>query len=532
MSTAILIINQPGEHVREMEFAADVVSIGRAHDNTISIEGDTNISRYHAVIEARGGGFWLSDLGSSNGTTVNDKPVGGEMLLRDGDVICAGGTTKIEIRLPAAPESNAPPLAAVDAPAISAADISGAPATASMSSVAAQTPSAAVPGSSSALIVTAVIGGLALTAAAAFLLIYTLGGSSSCKASVRVVSPRSGTSISDPVMIRVEAEGNKCIERVSFQLDGIEFASRETDPYDVKLDPASVNVRDGASHILTVVVEDQSGGKKVQPDTLVLDFEGRGDGTNDGGSTADANSATDSSASTTGSEASDAAASLATSDVKEMCADLAKKITTKTDYVFDRDFIHQVQDRANDYARAGYYERARKYRDTINQKFIGERGLPAMLAYVLAMSQSRFDLARGRSNSSAPPGQGLWQVEPALAQSAGYIEQCGGGKLDDADQNCSALVASAYLKALDIDLFAEDFVYAVSCFGMSLKDAGQFQSQVPTSLADRRDFWKVIKSKDQRDRVVRFFAAGIVGENPQKFGLDRDRALSALYPKK
>jgi len=47
--------------------------------------------------------------------------------------------------------------------------------------------------------------------------------------------------------------------------------------------------------------------------------------------------------------------------------------------------------------------------------------------------------------------------------------------------------------------------------------------------ADRSDFWKVIKDAKEREQVVRFFAAGAVAENPQKFGLKKDRPISELY---
>jgi pSer/pThr/pTyr-binding forkhead associated (FHA) protein len=41
--------------------------LGRALDNDIVLS-DASISRYHAVIEARNGGFVVRDLGSHNGT--------------------------------------------------------------------------------------------------------------------------------------------------------------------------------------------------------------------------------------------------------------------------------------------------------------------------------------------------------------------------------------------------------------------------------------------------------------------------------
>ncbi len=80
MTFAKLTIIQPGHASWELEIGDELVSIGRALDNTICLESDTNVSRYHAEIEKRGESFWVADLGSSNGTTVNDERV--EFLIR------------------------------------------------------------------------------------------------------------------------------------------------------------------------------------------------------------------------------------------------------------------------------------------------------------------------------------------------------------------------------------------------------------------------------------------------------------------
>jgi pSer/pThr/pTyr-binding forkhead associated (FHA) protein len=50
---------------------------------------DTAISRHHATVVFRGGGYWLQDR-SKNGTWVDDQRVYGEMPLRSGSVITIG----------------------------------------------------------------------------------------------------------------------------------------------------------------------------------------------------------------------------------------------------------------------------------------------------------------------------------------------------------------------------------------------------------------------------------------------------------
>src|SRR5260370_23555928 len=96
MSYVLLSIIQPGHPESEIEITDEVVSIGRALDNTICLEDDTNVSRYHAEIERRGDTFFVADLGSSNGTTVNDVSVEFECPLRDADLISIGVSTLID----------------------------------------------------------------------------------------------------------------------------------------------------------------------------------------------------------------------------------------------------------------------------------------------------------------------------------------------------------------------------------------------------------------------------------------------------
>ena len=65
-----------------------MVTVGRAPDNDLMI-GDPATSGRHGRIEVRQGAFWISDLGSTNGTLVNGEPVI-EKQLNDGDLIAIG----------------------------------------------------------------------------------------------------------------------------------------------------------------------------------------------------------------------------------------------------------------------------------------------------------------------------------------------------------------------------------------------------------------------------------------------------------
>ncbi|HVD47379.1 MAG TPA: prolyl oligopeptidase family serine peptidase [Candidatus Limnocylindria bacterium] len=68
-----------------------MVTVGRAPDNDVVV-GDPATSGRHGRIEVRGGAFWISDLGSTNGTLVNGEPVI-EKQLGHGDLIAIGANT-------------------------------------------------------------------------------------------------------------------------------------------------------------------------------------------------------------------------------------------------------------------------------------------------------------------------------------------------------------------------------------------------------------------------------------------------------
>lgn len=76
--------------VRRVEVRADKpVTIGRQAGNVLSLP-DEKLSRNHLVVERRTGGCFVRDLGSRNGTAVNEQLVVAEQKLEHGDVIRAG----------------------------------------------------------------------------------------------------------------------------------------------------------------------------------------------------------------------------------------------------------------------------------------------------------------------------------------------------------------------------------------------------------------------------------------------------------
>jgi hypothetical protein len=541
MPFAKFIVIQPGHNTREVLLDHGVVTIGRALDNTIALDDDFDVSRYHAEIEERGQEFWVVDLGSSNGTTVNDVVVELEEPLRNGDLIGVGTSTVIEFHLSDTPwsvpeqryartpreavaetsipttEAHVPEYAAINSPVNHGSEIGHIAGQAA--GQAAQPIIAPVStGLSPLVLVGAIGGGLLLTGAVAG--IFLLSSARGCKASVRITSPQTGTTISGPTAIRVEAEETECIDRVIYELDGTKVASSEIPPYQAMLDPADLSGLSG-NHILTVIVEDEEGNRRIQPEEVVLGFE-RGllqPPETEPSPTQPAENANE--------RTSEPSQTLSTSDLKDMCERLAKEVSRKEGYIFDRELLRQVERRTRDYMGAGFHKRARPFRDIINDSFINEHGLDPPIGYLVAMSRSNFFLTQSHPDPKSP-GEGLWRMPLSLAESAGYMGRCKNQTLADPDQKCAALVAAQYTKALVVNLFDGDVVYAASCFGMTPGDAAKWRDQLP---ADRRDLWKVINSAEQRDRLIRFLAAGIVGENPQRFGMT-DSPLSSLYPKK
>lgn len=77
---------------REHRLANDVTTIGRAVENTIVITSK-RISREHARVRRETWRVMLEDLGSTNGTYVNDERATEPVQLHDGDRVIFGDVT-------------------------------------------------------------------------------------------------------------------------------------------------------------------------------------------------------------------------------------------------------------------------------------------------------------------------------------------------------------------------------------------------------------------------------------------------------
>jgi hypothetical protein len=82
-----------GQRIVELDPAAGRLSIGRAAQNDVDLQWDTEVSRVHAELECTAGEWTVSDDGlSRNGTYLNGTRISGRQRLRDGDVVRVGRT--------------------------------------------------------------------------------------------------------------------------------------------------------------------------------------------------------------------------------------------------------------------------------------------------------------------------------------------------------------------------------------------------------------------------------------------------------
>ncbi len=106
----------------EREFALDgrTVTIGRSPACDISLEGDQLASRRHALLRGEGDRYTLVDLGSSNGSFVNDVEIQEPTVLHDGDHITVGEHDLLFLTSPASPHASWAGVRPADEPVMAA----------------------------------------------------------------------------------------------------------------------------------------------------------------------------------------------------------------------------------------------------------------------------------------------------------------------------------------------------------------------------------------------------------------------------
>ncbi len=484
-----------------------VTTIGRTSDNFISFPEDSNVSRYHAEIESRGDDFYIVDLDSSNGTTVNGARVSGERLLRNGDRIVFGGTSKIEFSVEK--ETDIPPVFDDADGQTDDEDEYIEEQEAEIAEDAEKT--SKMP---KVLVVAAVTCGLAVVCVVGAVAYFYTRPAPKCEATAVILRPETGDVLKSETPIEVRADNTGCVSRAVFVLDD-ELVIDSTDASSISsiIDPREFpELADGLNHSLKLILEDEEGNQIGNSSEVLLAFETLATPTPKPEGTPEPNATP---------KTVQAKKEISLLDTQEMAKRLVKQFAGGAEYRFNKKFLQEVQKRTAEYKIEGYSQRAAEYRDTINEAFIKEQNIDPPLGFVLAMSRSKFVPAGGQNGE-----EGLWRISKELVTANAYDGTCEDKNLSEPTQRCAAIATSVYMKALANNIFENDFVYSVAAFGMSPLEASQWKDSLPQN---RQDFWLNVKSPAQREQVVKFFAAGIVAENPQKFGLKTDAPLSELY---
>jgi hypothetical protein len=86
----VVLASPAGEPEEGTSLALDAIAtIGRDVNNAIVVE-DQFVSAEHAILTFRGRAWYVEDLGSTNGTFVNETRVESTLPLRDGDLVHLG----------------------------------------------------------------------------------------------------------------------------------------------------------------------------------------------------------------------------------------------------------------------------------------------------------------------------------------------------------------------------------------------------------------------------------------------------------
>jgi len=81
------------------------ITIGRAEENTIRLN-IAEVSRTHSALTKVEEGYMIRDLGSTNGTFVDKKEIGGKYLLKPGDTVMLGDAIYMTYMAEADPEET------------------------------------------------------------------------------------------------------------------------------------------------------------------------------------------------------------------------------------------------------------------------------------------------------------------------------------------------------------------------------------------------------------------------------------------
>jgi len=491
---------------REIPIKETLVTLGRATDNKICID-EQNVSRYHAEIEFFDDSFWLTDLKSSNGTFINDEPVTSTVQLKNGDRINLGGVELefyLDDELQKNQQRSEENIKAPAAASLPQQDLPANLAECNEPPVAKSEPIYLILG----------IAAILLFTVGAFVFLFLPKVNKGCDARVYITNPENGETIANETEVNLSISSGKCINRVILKIDEKSIAEIDTDSSSAKIDPKDFpELADGMTHTLQAIIEDEKGNLIPASSVLVV-FETAELPTSSPTPEEEQTAQTETKYSSQKNQVS-------LIEIQQMIQAQIRQFSNTPNYRLDPQFIEEVRKKTTDYStEAGFFERALPYQDLINMEFHKENGIDAPVGFLIAMSRSKFRLEKQGKQ------EGLWQLSDEFVRAGGYKSVCEIESLSDKTQSCAAKTAAAYTKALLIKIFNGDIVFAIAAFGMTEQEASLWSASLPQN---RENFWQLIKNPQQRENIIRFFAASIVANNPEKFGLKRDRPISILY---
>ncbi len=175
-------------------------------------------------------------------------------------------------------------------------------------------------------------------------------------------------------------------------------------------------------------------------------------------------------------------------------------------------FIQYFQTDKRDWFERAYY-RMMKYRPMIEGIF-GEKKLPSEIVY-LAFIESAFSY---RATSTAK-ARGIWQMMPGTAEMYGLKVK---RNLDERlDPIKSTIAAREYLSDLIAIFGSKSFLLAMASYNAGEGKVQRCLRKVDDPYEDR-SFWRIrdCLRQETRDYIPLIMAAGIICENPKRFGFE------------
>jgi hypothetical protein len=469
--TEVYLTYPTPEGSQEIALNGEKMSFGRGSEADFRFEDD-GLSRLHATIYRDGDYIWVVDENSTNGTFVNGEKVSPSGTpLRDGDVIKIGHYTNLKIRISEKSEG------VYSAPAVSGSQT----ATASTSEM-----------NLMSLLPIALFGiaFLVISVSAVFIGITVFGGSNQPE----IVEREDFRTPRDSSESRDEKEDKTLTPTPKTEKPVISGSNSDnttlTDPIEASNNTTTVNLPSGKKYL---EMSESEKNQYVEAKALKV-------------------------ARMIGNRSSDSIPTAAVEKIKEYVNGYARRASTKS--LGGCRFGDNLQ---------VTYERASKNAPFINRAF-NAQGIDPQIGLYLAMIESEHCVCL-----QSPTGPlGMFQFTQATGRNYG-LEIRAGASPTNPDERCqpepAANAAAKYMKFLT-GRFGTGPLSVPLAIGSYNSGEGGLSTNLKTALeaneSQERSFWTLIANADKLSKqfklenvkyVPKFFAAAIIGENPQDFGL-------------